>query len=350
MVAAGDGWERARHSEESGRRRPGALGVRLGSSLISGACAVGFALWVRNQRLPHLPADVGGDLAVLLGVMAYSVATIGLCERWSFLLRREASSLSHFVGYRPALLGQLGNMFLPARVGDALRVGLVSTMNEEVSTVTAVGTVIAERALDIGCQTALLVVVIAGLFGPSIGVLGRGPSIVVGVAALASVTWVAGTAGSLVSSRAAIVSKLPKFLVAFLRPLVNLRRGSRTPVLLSAMMWASEVVGWWAASRAVGLNLNPLQAAYVFAVASLAFIAPVGFGAIGTLDAAIVFSIKTAGASTAPVLSFVLLLRVFFVLPSLMAVIGIAVVGKLSRRKTRAGGLWKVPGAADGHR
>jgi uncharacterized membrane protein YbhN (UPF0104 family) len=341
MLTAREERERARNSDERRRQSSRTRRVRLGSWLISGACAVGFVLWARDQRLPHIPTGVEGNLAILLGLVAYAVATVGLCERWSFLLRRQVSTLSRFVGYRPALLGQLGNMFLPARVGDAMRVGLVAAMNKEISTATVVGTVVAERALDIGCQTVLLVVVITGLFGPSIGILGRGPSIVVGVIVLVCAVSAASFAGSVVSSRLGFVSKRAKFLGPFFAPLVSLRRGSRTPVLLSIIMWSSEIVGWWAASQAVGLNLNPLQAAYVFAVASLALIVPVGFGAVGTLDAGIIFSIKTIGVSTAPVLSFVLLLRVLFVVPSLITVIGIAVASQAALLRDKGTSLWK---------
>lgn len=342
MTSAGVGRDRARSRREIRRPRPAARRAHVGSALISGACAVGFVLWARHQRLPHMPGDLGSRLAILLGVMAYAVATVGLCERWSFLLRRQACTLSRFVGYRPALVGQLGNMFLPARVGDALRVGLVAAMNEEISTVTVLGTVVAERALDIGCQVVLLVVVVSGLFGPSFDVLGRGPSIVAGLGLMVCAVSVAFVLGNRVSSRVSAMSKRAKILVPFFAPLVGLRRESRVPILVSVIMWTSEIVGWWAAAHAVGLSLNLLQAAYVFAVASLALIAPVGFGAIGTLDAGIVFSIKTIGVSTTPALSFVLLLRVLFVLPSLVVMTGIAFASQARLLRERQMSLWKL--------
>jgi uncharacterized membrane protein YbhN (UPF0104 family) len=312
-------------------RQTRAFRARAVSWLISGTCVVGFLLWARHQRVPRLPSGMAESLALLLGVVAYAVATFGLCERWSFLLRRQTPCLSRFVGYRPALLGQLGNVFLPARAGDALRVGLVAATHEEISMRTAVGTLVAERALDISCQAVLLVVVLAGMFGWPVGELGRIPTILLGLALLAGAISALHVVGSSVSSRLGIGQRAPRLWGPLLAPLVGLRHGGRAAVLLSVVMWVSEIGGWWAASHAVGLNLSVLQAAYVFAIASLALIVPVGFGAIGTLDAGILFSVKTIGVGTAPVLSFVLLLRVLFVLPSLVAVVGIALERHMGR-------------------
>ena len=306
------------------RLQPSARRARVASWLISGTCAIGFLLWARHQRAPRLPTNLGQGVALLLGVVAYAAATCGLCERWSLLLRRQAPGLPRFAGYRPAVLGQLGNVLLPARAGDALRGGLSATAHEEISTRTVVGTLAAERALDIGCHAVLLVVVLVGLFGPHAGALGRVPAILAALALLAGATVAVRVAGGSALSRLGIARRVPAFLEPLLAPLIGLRHGSRAAVLLSVAMWASEIGGWWAASHVVGLNLSLPQAAYVFAIASLALVMPVGFGSIGTLDAGILLSVKTIGVSTVPVLSFVLLLRILFVLPSLAMAAGIA--------------------------
>jgi uncharacterized membrane protein YbhN (UPF0104 family) len=301
--------------------------ARVVSWLISGSCVAGFLLWARRQPMPRLPANLAESLALLTGVVAYAAATVGLCERWSLLLRGQAPSVSRLVGYRPVVVGQLGNIFLPARVGDAIRVGLAAASQDDVSTQRAVGALIAERALDIGCHAVLLVVVLAAALGPSGGVsmtLLIGLAIVLGLALFAGAIAALRVVGRSVLSRVAIERRMPKLLGSLLAPLVGLRHDGRKAALLSVAMWASEIGGWWAASHAVGLNLTGPQAAYVFAIASLALIMPVGFGAIGTLDAGILFGVKTVGASTAAVLSFVVLLRVLFVLPSLVMVVWIS--------------------------
>ncbi len=271
-----------------------AAGARYLGTLLTLVCAAGFLLWARHQPAPHLPSSPAGIVALALGVLAYAVATLGLCERSSVLLRRHAPRLARRASYRPMALGQLGNVFLPARGGDAIRIALVSTAHAQLSVGVALRTILAERALDIGCHAALLVTVLLGLFGPTVGTLGRLP-----VVAL----WLALLAGA----------------VPLARRSVRVRARTRA-VALSLVMWLGEIAGWWAASHATGLDLGFLQAAYVFAIASLALVMPVGFGSIGTLDAGILLAVRTLGLQTAAVLGFVVLLRVLFVLPSLALV------------------------------
>ncbi len=308
----------------------GAGKARLASSLVTLACAIGFLLWARHQPAPHLPSSLAGSIALVLGAIAYTAATLGLCERCSLLLRRHAPTLPRFAAYRPVALGQLGNVFLPARAGDAIRVALLSATHEEVSGRTAIGTIVAERALDIGCHIVLLVIVLAGLFGPSIGALGRLPAVCFGLALLAVGVLVASVLVDSVLVRvkagertAGAARRAAAFLGPLFAPLIGLRRNGRRAVAISAAMWLGEIAGWWAAARATGLDLSFLQAAYVFAIASLALIMPVGFGSIGTLDAGILLAVRTLGLQTTAVLGFVVLLRVLFVLPSLALLAGL---------------------------
>jgi uncharacterized membrane protein YbhN (UPF0104 family) len=307
---------------------------RFVSWVVSGACAIGFLLWARGQPMPRLPSGPAQSAALAVGVFAYGLATIGSCERWSSLLRTAVPGSSRIVSYRPVAVGQLGNVFLPARAGDAIRVGLAAASDERVSTQTAVGVLIAERALDIACHASLLTVVLAGVAASHMSLF---TAVLVGVAGLAGLTLIVGVAVAVRGSARSLLARLlgerqvPAFLDTLLAPLLGLRRKGRRAILLSVAMWASEVTGWWAASHAVGLNLTGPQAAYVFAIASLAMVMPVGFGSIGTLDAGIIFALETIGLGTARVLSFVVLLRVLLVLPSAALFVG-TVRGPRSRR------------------
>jgi uncharacterized membrane protein YbhN (UPF0104 family) len=281
-------------------------------------------LWARQQQLPHLPSTPQALAALALGIAAYTVTTLWMCERWTALLCRQDQGFPRAEGYRSAVLGQLGNMCLPLRAGDAIRAGLVTTAREKVTARSSVGMLIAERALDVGCHLTLLVLVCLGLFGPSLGgALGRIPGAVLGLALLLAGTVVAFYLGSAMLSRWGASDRVSTFLAPVLTPLVSLRHGSKKVVMLSAGIWLSELVAWWAASRAVDLNLSLAQAACVFAIAIMAMAAPIGFGAIGTLDAAIFFSVETVGAATTQVLGFVLLLRILLVLPSILIATGL---------------------------
>lgn len=302
----------------------GARRARWLSGLASGACAIGFLFWARQQQLPDLPSTPQAIAALALGLAAYTVTTLWMCERWTALLCRQDQGFPRVEGYRSAVLGQMGNMFLPMRAGDAIRAGLVTTAREKVTARSSVGMLIAERALDVGCHSILLVFVCLGLFGPSIGGgLGRIPAAIIGLALLLAGTIVAFYLGGAVLSRWRLRNRLSTFLGPVLAPLVSLRHGSKKVIMLSAGIWLSEILGWWAASRAVDLNLSLPQAACVFAIAIVAMGAPIGFGAIGTLDAAIFFSVDAVGVATTQVLGFVLLVRILLVLPSIFIAAGL---------------------------
>ena len=323
----------AQETQQSLRR---ARRAKWASGLASGACAIGFVLWARRQQLPSFPGTRQSIAALILAMAAYACATLSTCERWTTLLRRIDRDLPRTEGYWSSVLGQLGNVCLPVRAGDAIRVGLVATAREKVTARSSVGVIVAERSLDAGCHTILLVAVCLGLFGPTIGgAAGRVPTVIAGLALLLVAAGAAFYIGRAILARWPANGRVATFLAPVFAPVADLRRGSRKVILLSVGLWLSEAVGWWAASRAVGLNLSPSQAACVFAIAAFALIAPIGFGAIGTLDAAIVFSVEAVGAPTAHVLGFVLLLRTVFLLPSAFIAIGLWWARRLRSRDIR---------------
>lgn len=308
------------------------------SGLVSSVCGVGFVIWALHQQLPDPPTAPAEVAAVLLTMCAYALVTLWMCERWAVLLWRVDRDLPKLEAYRSSSLAVIGNACLPVRAGDAIRVGLVSMASEELNARSSVGTLVAERALDIGCHVVLLTVVCLAWFGPSAGgPLGRLPVVAGALVLLAASAAVAIRLGGAVLARWQPRGRLWDFLEPVFVPLAGLRRGSGRLVALSAAIWLSEILAWWAGAQAVGLSLNLPQTAFVFAIATLALIAPIGFGAIGTLDAAIVVSVEALGVSATEVLGFVLLLRMAFVLPSALVAAGLGLSGWWSSRAGRVG-------------
>jgi uncharacterized membrane protein YbhN (UPF0104 family) len=298
----------------------------LFSGLTTLFCVVGFALWAREQQLPRLSLGTAELAALGVGVAAYTAATVSLCERWILMLRREAPGLSRTVGYRSVALGQIGNAFLPIRAGDAIRIATVSIADDGPSTAAGIGVLVAERTIDFAFHAILLLVVVLAIFGPSLGALGRAPAVVLGL-------FVSLLAGAM-AWRVAIpvLRRARRFTPALLSSLVGLQGRSATVAGISIVLWGSEMIGWWAASYAVGLDLSPVGAAYVFATATLVLTLPIGFGALGTLDAAVLLGITTINVNTDSALSFILLLRLMFVAPSLVIALDVAVLRLVRRR------------------
>ncbi len=300
--------------------------------LLSALCTGGFVLWACNQPALRLPAGAGEGLGLMIAFLAYGVRLWGLCERWHFLLRRQMPVIGRATVYRSMALGELGNMFLPARAGDAIRVGVVAAVRPGRSKRTILGTLIAERTIDIGCHVVVLAVALSSLFGPSLGQLGHLP-IAVAVFGLAS-----GAVAGVYLGMTGLGVKLPVSLrlgslAPVAEPVRTLRQsGTRIAFGLSVAIWLGEIAGWWAASRVVGLDLAPLQAAGVFSIAIFALAVPAGPGAVGALEAGVILALHAIGTSTGPALSFVLLLRLLVVVPALLMGVALAIVATCDRR------------------
>lgn len=308
------------------------------SVLASTVCTAGFLVWALHQQLPSPPSAPGEVAATLLTMAAYVLVTLWACERWALLLWRVDRDLPRTEAYRSTAMAVIGNACLPVRVGDAIRVGLVSTTSEKLNARSGVGTLVAERVFDSGCHLVLLAVVCLAWFGPSTGgPLGRLPVIAGGLVLLAVAAAVAVRLGGVVLARWQPRGRLWEFLAPIFAPLTGLGRGSGRIALLSAGIWLSEILAWWAGALAVGLPLNLPQVVFVFTIAAFVLLVPVGFGAIGTLDAAIVVSVEALGMGATEVLGFVLLLRMTWVLPSVFIAAGLGLAGWWGSRTARVG-------------
>ena len=85
-------------------------------------------------------------------------------ERWQRLLVDERAKPHRADTYALTVVGYMGNNILPARAGDAIRVVLMAP-RAETSKRTVVGTLLAERLLDVAVLLVIFVVVGYGLLG-----------------------------------------------------------------------------------------------------------------------------------------------------------------------------------------
>ena len=85
-------------------------------------------------------------------------------ERWHSLLRAEGARPTRADSHGLNVVGYAGNNVLPARAGDAVRVFLMAP-RAATSKKTVLGTLLAERLLDIAVILTLFVVVGYGLLG-----------------------------------------------------------------------------------------------------------------------------------------------------------------------------------------
>ncbi len=285
------------------------------------AALVALVVWAAHQDAPTLPS-AAGPLAELGGAIAFYLAGCALrAERWFELLRYNGAHPRRIDAYGLLAVANAGNNVLPARAGDALRVVLI-TPRAKTDARTVIGTIVAERVLDVVVLVGLFVVLAYGVLGvvamPSAGrLLFAALLVAVLLAACAAGAWVLHRRGHL------------KRVIAFLAPMAeatrNLRSNHGRRLLgITLGIWGLEWVAWWLVARSADLDLALLEVGYLMGLASVFALVPSGPGYVGTFDAAIAFGVRAVGRTGAQALSYLLLLRFVVTVP--ITLIGFAVL------------------------
>jgi uncharacterized membrane protein YbhN (UPF0104 family) len=267
--------------------------------------------WAVHQEAPQLP-HTAGEIAALIGAIAlYALATVVRSERWERLLADEGARPHRSDAYALTVIGYMGNNVLPARAGDAIRVVLMAP-RAQTSRRTVVGTLLAERLLDIAVLVVLFVVVGYGLLG-EVG----GDSVelialvaIVGVAALA-VGW------RFIRRNERLHGALAPIASATL----GLRRAHHGIRLLAMtiLIWAIEAGVWMSTGAAVGFHMDPIEGLYLVALASVFSLIPSGPGYAGTQDTAVVVGVKALGGTGSIAVAYLLMLRFVIIVPITLA-------------------------------
>ena len=278
-----------------------ALGIVI--SIVALAGVVWWALRQEPPRLPHGAAQIGA----LLGAIAlYGVNTLVRSERWHRLLLDDGARPARADSYALTTIGYAVNNVLPARAGDAVRVVLMAP-RAAASRRTVLGTIVAERLLDVAAILVLFLVVGYAVLGE----VGAG-----------SVEWIAlASAGVIAAVAVAIVLvRRNERIHDFVAPMLSSTAGllSRHGALLFAMtfgIWIIEALVWILVGASVGFGMSFLEGLYLVALASVFALIPSGPGYAGTQDAAAVIGIKAIGGTGATAVSYLVMLRFVLLVP-----------------------------------
>jgi uncharacterized membrane protein YbhN (UPF0104 family) len=277
------------------------LGIVI--SVVALAAVVWWALRQEPPTLPHTP----GEVAALIGaIVLYGINTLVRSERWHRLLLDDGAHPLRADSYSLTTIGYAVNNVLPARAGDAARIFLMAP-RADCSKRTVLGTIVAERLLDVGVIVVLFVVVGYAILGE----VGAGSAEWI---VLATVVVAAGAAVAIVLVRR------NRRIHDFVAPMLSstLRLVSRHGVLLVGMtfgVWLIEACAWIAVGASVGFAMSFLEGLYLVALASVFALIPSGPGYAGTQDAATVIGIKAIGGSGATAVSYLVMLRFALLVP-----------------------------------
>jgi uncharacterized membrane protein YbhN (UPF0104 family) len=282
-------------------RRPGLGALQAGVSLVA---LGGIAWWASRQLAPHVPLDAR-SLARVAGALAlYAVATLLRAERWQRILARSRVDRGRRESYGLTLVGYMGNNALPARAGDLMRVVLLGGPRR-----TVLGTVVAERLLDVFALAAIFVFVVVNR-GLSFGPL---PYVAAAVAAL--------LVAAAVFVRVAPAAPLLLRVREWVRPAAGASRDLLSAhgvglLVLSLALWACEASVYLVVGDAVGVHLGFAGALYVMALTTLSALIPAAPGYVGTYDAAVLLALRSLGQ---PALGYLLALRFVLFVPITVA-------------------------------
>jgi glycosyltransferase 2 family protein len=304
-------------------------------ALVSVVALAAVVVWASNQESPHIPTD-GQAIAWLLAALGlYVLATLVRAERWYQILVATGVHSARADCYALTTVGYMGNNVLPARAGEALRVVLLSQRSDG-SKRTLLGSVVAERLLDVIALVTIFVVTVYGVLSTSEVLPTDHPLIVSGI----GVVLVMAAAVAIWVLRAHHVFERVR---DWLRPMADAPRAllnRRGLVLLAGtfLLWTVEATVYLAVARAIDLNFSVSGALYLVALTNFVAALPAAPGSIGTFDAAVAFGAKALGASGSAAVSYVILLR--FVLYVPITIVGLVVL------VTRYGGWSRLRSAA----
>jgi uncharacterized membrane protein YbhN (UPF0104 family) len=310
------------------REEPRRGGSRLSwlGLAVSLLAVAGVVWWAVHQPKPDLPSTRSEILALLAAIALYGLATVVRSERWQRLLEDEGAVPARADTYALTCVGYAGNNILPARAGDAIRAVLMAP-RAGTSIRTVIGTLLAERLLDIAVLVVLFVVVGYGLLG-EVG----GDKVEIILLAAAGLAIAAAVAYFGVRRNERLVA----FIAPMLSATLGLRRAHHGLLLLgmTLVIWGIEAGVWMSAAACVGFGMDPIEGLYIVALASVFSMIPSGPAYAGTQDAAAILGIKALGGTGAQAVAYIVMLRFIIVVP--ITLVGLVLLA------ARYGGLGRL--------
>jgi glycosyltransferase 2 family protein len=289
-------------------------------ALVSLIALAAVIWWASHQEAPEFPTSAG-DIAWLgVALALYAVATLLRGERWHHILAFARVKARRSDCYALTTVGYMGNNVLPARAGEALRVVLLSSRCGA-SKRTLLGSVVAERLLDVIALGTIFVVVVYGVLTSRVLPTDR-PLLVAGIGVLLAVLGVVAVS---ILRRHHVFERVRDWL----RPLADapralLRREGAILLAATFVLWGFEAGVYLAVAKSVDLGISATGALYLVALTNFVAALPAAPGSIGTFDAAVAWGAGRLGASGSAALSYLILLR--FVLYVPITVVGFIVL------------------------
>jgi uncharacterized protein (TIRG00374 family) len=280
----------------------------------------GLAAWlsVRQIHWPTLMSTlVGTDLPLLAGALGTVLATtLVKAARWHVLLRLCAARTSGIRVLRVLLIGQMGNILLPARLGDVGRAVLVGP--QATGGIPAVlGTILVEKTLDGAMGLLVLIGLVlwmpmpSWLYGPIVGI----SALVGGLLVLLVLATVPATAHPLVSWLPARLQpaqgRLGRLLAGLKLGLGLFRQPANAllALALSIAVWGLAALTNVVTFAALDISAPAWSIWLVLVIGYLANSLPTVPAQVGVFEYTHMLALTVAGVSQEPALAYSLILH-----------------------------------------
>lgn len=311
--------------------------VSKGLLALAGLAVSAIFLWlaVRNADLDAVRKKLE---TAELGLILVAVVVLGLgyafqAARWKRIADTPTVGLGTFYGM--VLSGLACNNVLPIRIGELVRARMLS-QEAPMSGGRALGTVALDRACDVVALALLLVIGLQSVASPSWLV-----QLVIGV--LVTLVVLAGvlTFARLYTARRererrdrSRARRIVRDTLEMLAEPIGRRRAALW-LGLSLCTWTLGCVAITFVARSVGIELAPVEAAFVAAALSLGVAIPSSPGYVGTYQWLGVASLGLLDVPVNEALAFVILMQASWYVPTTIA--GGAFLGIRALRRRRSG-------------
>ena len=296
--------------------------VALGGLAIS---AIFLWLAVRDAD-PEAVRDALGDAdigLVVLASLAFMVGYFVQAIRWRKIAAAPQVGSRRF--YEMVLGGLACNNVLPIRIGEVVRAGWLSR-EAPMPGGRALGSVALDRVCDVVALVIFLVIGLQAVPTPAWlrnMIIGAAILLVVIAAALVFARVYARSRGRDRRERGR-VRRIVRDTIDFLGEPIGRHRAA-VWLGLSILAWSIGAVAVYLVARAVGVDLDPLEAVFVGAALSLGVAIPSSPGYIGTYQLIAVEALGLLGVDDSQALAFSILMHASWFVPTTL--IGGAIIG-----------------------
>jgi uncharacterized protein (TIRG00374 family) len=284
----------------------------------------------------------------LAGVVAFTILGYGTrCYRWFKMLRSVNASFGDCA--RVLLTSLAANNILPFRIGDVMR---IFTYAEDLHTTPSVvmSTVLLEKLLDVFSLAVLMALSLtlggAGVGSPHLLLLTE-ISVVVSTVGLLVMVFGANMLEPLVkkftaNTKRPLLLKLEHWVVMALDCMRQIGvAGTLMLIVTSLVAWGFEVLMYVSATKAIGLETDPLGPMQATAEANLSFLVPSSPGGIGPFELACKDALLRHGVTGTAATLFGLVIHLWL-LVSLTSVGGVCFLVHRQRRAARLSMLQEI--------